>query len=147
MKFLEHGLLQLKADVTSPEAAIRCAGGLLVANGLVDERYIDAMIASYHTNGAYFVIAPHIAIPHARPEDGARESGVSFVPLAHPIAFGSSANDPVDLVFGLAAHSGSEHLKLIQRIVALLNDARCVEALRAMDNPIEMESLIKGVRA
>ncbi|WP_291288242.1 PTS sugar transporter subunit IIA [Enorma sp.] len=145
MKLLEPNLIRLKVDAATPDEAIRAAGSLLVQSGLAERRYIDAMVSSFHGNGAYFVIAPHIAIPHARPEEGALESGISFVSLARPLSFGSEANDPVDLVFGLAAHSGDEHLQLIKKIVELLGNARYVEALRSMERPDEMNELLKEV--
>lgn len=73
------------------------------------------MVESYHENGAYFVIAPQIAIPHARPTDGVENSAVSLVVLKDGVNFGHAANDPVRLVFGLAATSSEAHLKVIQK--------------------------------
>src|SRR5699024_366708 len=83
--------------------------------------YIDAMIESYNNNGAYFVLSPKIALPHARPEDGVNEASVSLVKLLNPVKFGHTTNDPVHLVFGLGATTGDEHLKILQKMTKLLN--------------------------
>ncbi len=46
-------------------------------------------------NSAHIVIAPGIALPHARPEDGVIDSTVAVVRLAEPVNFGNEDNDPV----------------------------------------------------
>src|SRR5699024_2839414 len=84
--------------------------------------YIEAMIQAYKKNGPYFVLAPHIAIPHARPVDGVNEASVSLVRLEQPLEFGHDSNDPVQMVFGLGASSNEEHLTVLLKLTTLLND-------------------------
>lgn len=144
MRFLEEELVALNVTVTSAEAAIREAGKLLHQASLVEERYIDAMIASFHSNGPYIVLAPQIAIPHARPEDGVKEACVSLLKLAEPIRFGHSTNDPVKLVFALGASSSEAHLALLQKLVTLLMDPQNVERLEIAKNYQEVKNIIGG---
>ncbi len=107
---------------TSADDAIRQAGQALCASGACSERYIEAMIESFHQFGPYFVIAPGLAMPHARPEDGAVAPQISLVRLKEPVEFGHAENDPVQLVLGLSATSSDQHVLLIQKIVTLLGD-------------------------
>lgn len=142
MKFLEESLVGINTEVSSPKEAIEAAGKLLLNQGLIEESYIQAMVDSYQKNGAYFVLAPHVALPHARPEDGVKEASVSFVQLKSPIEFGSQSNDPVRLVFALGASSSEEHLQILQKLSQLLGDPVKLEKLTKVKNYQEIKELI-----
>lgn len=66
--------IELDVEVESPVDAIRAAGNLLVKTESASSDYVDAMVASYEKLGPYIVLAPHIAIPHARPEHGVKNN-------------------------------------------------------------------------
>ena len=141
MNYLEEDIVAFNVTVSDAKAAIREAGELLVKGGVVEKTYVDAMVKSYEDNGPYFVIAPGVAIPHARPEDGALESAVSLVKLKEPINFGNAANDPVTLVFGLSASNGEEHLATIQRIAKFLKNKETIAKLQDIDTYESLERL------
>jgi PTS system ascorbate-specific IIA component len=130
MKYLENNMIALDVEAKTPEQAIRAAGDLLVASGAAESSYVDAMVESYRTKGPYFILAPHIAIPHAKPEQGVHEASVSFVRLRMPVSFGHKTNDPVTLVFALGSASNDEHIALLQKLTLMLNDAGNIEALK-----------------
>ena len=130
MKFLQDELIELDADAGTPEEAIRAAGSLLTSLGAASAAYTEAMLDSYRERGPYFVIAPGIALPHAKAESGVFEAAVSFVRLRRPVAFGHRTNDPVDLVFALVSASGADHIAMLRKLTLLLNDPKRVEALR-----------------
>jgi PTS system ascorbate-specific IIA component len=143
MKFLNESLIAIDAQSTTAEEAIRQAGDLLMAVGSVEDRYIEAMVQSFHKNGPYFVISPGIAMPHARPEDGVTESSVSLIKLKHNVRFGNTTNDPVSLVFGIGATSGAEHLSLLQKLTHLLNSKETTTALLNAQSTSEIQSIIE----
>lgn len=97
-------------------------GDLLTAGGFADNRYTTAILDSFRSHGAYFVIAPGIALPHARPEQGARRTGISILTLTRPVDFGNAANGPADLLIGLAATSSDDHIELLQELVVKLSE-------------------------
>src|SRR5699024_11659395 len=99
---------------------------ILLKEGVIESTYIEAMIQAYKKNGPYFVLAPHIAILHARPEDGVNEASVSLVRLEQPIELGHDSNDHVQMVFRLGASSNDEHLSVLRKLTTLLNDAERV---------------------
>lgn len=144
MRFLDEKLVALEVPVDTPEAAIREAGKLLFQNGLITENYLEAMVASYLKNGPYIVLAPHIALPHARPEDGVKEACVSLIQLKHPIRFGHKTNDPVSLVFALGATTGELHLQLLQRLSMILGNAGNVRKLIDARDYQTMKTVIGG---
>jgi PTS system ascorbate-specific IIA component len=130
MKYMENNMIAVDVDAETPEQAIRAAGDLLVASGAVEPSYVDAMVESYRTKGPYFILAPHIALPHAKTEAGVHEASVSFVRLRTPVSFGHAINDPVSLVFALGSASNQEHIALLQKLTLLLNDPGNIEALK-----------------
>ena len=108
---MDEGLISLKSEkIHSSKEAIMEAGKLLLKNGNIEENYIDKMIESYEKNGAYIVIAPRIAMPHASYKDGVIKAGFSILTLKEPVVFGNKENDPVDVIIGLATGSNDEHI-------------------------------------
>lgn len=114
--------IQLDVPVDSPEQAILAAGNALLASHACTQEYVQAMLDNFHHFGPYFVIAPGLAMPHARPEQGALTPQISFIRLRQPVSFGHSDNDPVTLVLGLSATGQDQHIQLIQQLVTLLGD-------------------------
>lgn len=146
MNFLEKNLIKLGVEVNNAEEAITAAGQLLLDEELIKPSYIEAMKQAYQKNGPYFVLAPQIAIPHARPEDGVNEAAVSLVQLKEPISFGHTINDPVRLVFGLGAASSSDHLTLLRRLTTLLNDTSNIDQLLQATTVDDIKKVIEMER-
>lgn len=144
MPFLSEEIVSISQTFQSAEEAIQAAGKLLVRAGYVEESYVTAMIESYRENGAYFVITPKVAIPHARFENGVKQAAVSLVVLREPVVFKHPTNDPVSLVFGLAATSSEEHLEVIKKIVQLLSDPQNIEALIQAKSYQKISRILEG---
>lgn len=77
--------LQQTAE-TWQEAITKAAQPLLDQNA-IQKGYVEAMIQSVDQNGPYIVIAPQVAIPHARPEDGVNELSMSLMSFERPVFF------------------------------------------------------------
>ncbi|HWO76192.1 MAG TPA: PTS sugar transporter subunit IIA [Bacillus sp. (in: firmicutes)] len=144
MRFLDESLVALDVEVTSSYEAIKAAGALLVNERVVEETYVEAMLQSYQKNGPYFVLAPKVALPHARPEDGVKEASVSFIRLKNPVEFGSKLNDPVKFVFALGASSSDEHIQILQKLTLLLNDPTNLEQLELAISYQDIKKIIGG---
>jgi len=123
------GSISVGVEVSSREQAISAAGELLVASGRTTDAYTDAMLAVLAELGPYFVIAPSIAIAHARPSEAVLSAGLSLAVLAQPVVFGNEANDPVGLVFGLCALDHDSHLQVLSQLAEVLTDAERVNSL------------------
>lgn len=100
------------------------------------------MVANYREFGPYFVIAPGLAMPHARPEQGAMEAQFSLIRLREPVAFNHAENDPVQVVLGLSATSSERHIQLIQHMVTLLADDSNLHTLMNSRDPEQLYRLI-----
>ena len=111
------------------EEAVEKAARPLVEDGSIEPRYVDGMIRTVKELGPYIVIAPGIAIAHARPEEGANKTALGLAILRDPVPFGNKANDPVRLVITLAAPSNAQHVKALGRMVELLSDPSCSDGI------------------
>jgi len=101
------------------QEAVREAGKLLLESGAVTPEYIEAMVKVAEELGPYIAIAPGIALPHASAEAGAKQTALSLIKLVAPVNFGNPDNDPVRLVFGLAAVDHTAHIVALQALAEL----------------------------
>lgn len=143
MKLAEilRGHVKLDIPATNWEEAVRRAGALLESNGDVLPSYTEAMVRVVRELGPYAVIAPGVALPHARPEDGVLKSCLGVVRLSTPVEFGSTANDPVDLVFPFGATRGSMHIEVLAALARFLAQPDRVRALREARTEQEVLSI------
>ncbi len=110
------------------EAVIRHGGQLMVDAGFIEPTYTEAMIDVVRDMGPYIVLAPGLAMPHARPEMGAKQVGTALVTLEKPIDFGSPENDPVSVAVFLCAPNKDEHIQLLTDIATLFEDEEFLDA-------------------
>ncbi|HEY8394599.1 MAG TPA: PTS sugar transporter subunit IIA [Thermaerobacter sp.] len=143
-EWLPAEAIGLDVEATSWEDAVREAGRLLVATGAASPAYAEAMVETVKALGPYIVIAPGIAMPHARPEAGALRAGLSFVRLRRPVTFGHEANDPVDLIFGMAATASDAHVEMMAALAEALSDPGRLARLRAAGTPQEVRDILDG---
>lgn len=141
---LTTDLIRVGFHANDRDEAVRSSGELLVRNGLAQPKYIDAMLKNVEVNGTYIVIAPGIAMPHARPEEGALDIGFSITTLDEPVIFGHPQNDPVQIVIGLCAIDHQTHLTALAELVEILMETKNVTAILEAKTPETIMNLIKG---
>lgn len=138
----------LNDDVQSPEEALRAIGNVMLSCGSISPLYIDNMITSYHDMGPYFVIAPGIAIAHAKPDESVLNNDFALMVCPHGVRF-NSHNDPVYLVFGLCATSAHNHLEGLVTLSEILSDDHVVSNMKQATSVESILNLIapfqKGV--
>lgn len=135
-------MILVEAVARDWKEAVTIAGKLLVENGRAKEMYIDAMIRTVEELGPYSVIAPGVAIPHARPEDGAVKPGFSIVVLKEPVYFGSP-NDPVHVVIGFTAVDKTSHIGALQTLAVLLSSEEFIESIKRVRSKDDVKRVIK----
>ena len=134
--------VMVDAEASDWVEAVRLAGFLLYRGNKVKEEYVEAMIRTTKELGPYAVIAPGVAIPHARPEDGAIDVGFSIVVLKKPVKFGSP-NDPVYIVIGFSAIDRKTHLKALQQLANLLSKPEFIERLKKARSPADVKEVVR----
>jgi len=137
--------VQLKVHADDWEDAIRVAAQPLVDSDNITDGYVNAMIQSVKKLGPYIVIAPGLALGHARPSAAVHRTGFAIATLRDPVKFGNKDNDPVDLIVILASVSDTDHLALLQKIVAFLNEPSNLRVLRNATTSVEAQKIVNQI--
>ncbi|NBS86131.1 MAG: PTS sugar transporter subunit IIA [Micrococcales bacterium] len=139
---LAEGSISVRATASNWKQAIELAGDALVTSKRTTTQYTEAMIQAFEELGPYMVIAPGIALAHARPSEAVLGTGLSLITLSEPVVFGSEANDPVRLVIGLAAVDHDSHIDLMAALSDLLMDVMKVNMLLQAENVEQVRELL-----
>ncbi|MFA9428880.1 PTS sugar transporter subunit IIA [Egicoccus sp. AB-alg2] len=124
--------------------AIRVACDPLVEREAVSEHYPQRCIEMVEEHGPYIVLAPGIALAHARPEDGALRLAVAATTLTEPVAFGHEDNDPVDLVFAFGSPDRDQHVGLLSALATALLGG-LADRLRAAEDDEALQAALAEV--
>lgn len=124
-----EGSILIKDSVDNRSSAIELAGELLVQSGKAKYSYVASMLEAVERFGPYIVIAPGIALAHGKPSEDVIETGLSLLVLKQAIEFQHSQNDPVQLVFGLAATDHESHIETMAMLAEVLSDQERVNSL------------------
>jgi PTS system ascorbate-specific IIA component len=139
---LSAAAIALNESQPNREAVVRRSGELLAAGGRVDPEYTDAMLAALEEFGPYIVLAPGVALAHARPTHAVHGVAFSVLTLDPPVAFGHAENDPVRLVIGMAAPDDESHIEALRQLAELLGNDAQRERLMAATTAQEVLALI-----
>lgn len=149
LELLSHELITQTDSVTNWQEAIRLAAQPLLKNQSIEASYIDGMIESVNELGAYIVLAPKVAVPHASPDKGVNNLGMSLLQLQEPVSFDlEGKGDPekeVQLVFVLAAVDTSSHLQALQELSLILEDDDNVDRIVEAKNKNEILAIISQI--
>ena len=139
---LPASAVELGATADDWRSAVRLAGLALERSGAAQPAYADEMVRMIEEHGPYVVIAPGLALAHARPGPAVVADGLSVVTLATPVAFGHPHNDPVSVVLGLAIAPGGDHLGAVAGIANVFNDSDAIEALASATTVDEVHGIM-----
>src|ERR1700710_1569131 len=106
----------LGVEVTDWRSAVRAAGAALTGSGCAEPAYSDEMIRMIEEHGPYVVIAPGLALAHARPGPTVLKDGIAVVTLATSVNFGHPYNDPVSVIVALAVVSSEAQIALVAEL-------------------------------
>ncbi len=136
---LTEDFIQFEEEVSTWEDAITKSSKPLLDKGFIEQSYVDAMIDSVKEHGPYIVIAPNIALPHARPEAGSNKVGFSILKLDKPVAFSKEDDHKAQLLIALSCVDSTTHLEILQSIVTILSDE---EKNNAIFNAKKVEEIL-----
>lgn len=122
--------------------AVSYAGNILLKNEKIEERYIKGMIDVVKEMGPYIVMVPGVAMPHARPEAGAKSLGLSVITLKNPVSFGEGEDNSVSVIFALCAKESKTHLELLQDLSYILDEPDIVSMSKACSTKEELIKLL-----
>ncbi len=134
--------IQFVEQLQDWKSAINTAAQPLIASGAMTSAYPAAIISGKESLGPYFVLAPQIAMPHARPEEGALALGLSVLMVRAGVNFDADENDPVRLLFMFSAPDSYSHLEMISQLAELLSDDAMMAQLLNATSKQQLISLL-----
>ena len=139
---LPQSAIVIAAAAADWRAAVTLAGDALARSGAATPRYSREMIRMIEEHGPYVVIAPGLALAHARPGPEVLADGLSIVTLAEPVSFGHPHNDPVRVILGLAVTAAAQHLAAVAAVANVFNDSTAIADLAAATSADEVQRIM-----
>lgn len=136
--------IQIVDSVSDWKKAIRLSAQPLLAKETITEEYVEAIFKSHQELGPYYVLAPGLAMPHARPEQGAIKNGLSLLHIKQGVSFNADENDPIYVVIMLCALSGDEHINMITALAEIFSDDERLSALLKASTMETIQTVING---
>lgn len=128
MKLLKQENVQICDNANDWRDAIKISVLPLEKGGYVKSCYKEGIIENIEKLGPYIIIAEHIALPHARAEQGAIETQISITLFRNDIEF-NGKESTARLFVTLAAKDNNSHLDALMQISELLSDEAVVNKM------------------
>lgn len=139
--------VMLGAPASDWRAAVALAGEALERSGATTHDYTARMAQVIDEFGAYVVIAPGLALVHARPGPDVLADGLAVVTLQAPVTFGHPHNDPVGVVIGLAVCDPDAHVTSVAGLANVFNDPAAIPALAAAQSVERVQQIMAAGEA
>ena len=143
-EIIKKEAILLDYETESWEEAVLQAGTLLNKSGLAEMRYAEQMVKTVKEYGAYMIVAPGFAIPHANAEFGAKGTGISFLRLKDSVVFPNKEDNPVKVLIAVVADDKELHLQTFGKIAEKILDANSREKLITSENIDEIYDFLNG---
>lgn len=128
-------IVKVLDNVNDYKEAIKITCDTLQKRDSINDSYYEAILNKIEEFGSYFCIAPKIAMPHARPEDGALKTDLCLLKLNKPVDF---LGKEVSLFFTLSAVDSSSHLEIMQKVAKVCMDQNKLNTILNLNNEKEI---------
>lgn len=123
------------------EEAIKIASKPLIDDMSITGKYVDAMINNIKKYGTYIIVAPKVAMPHSRPEDGVNKNALALLKINEGVIF-DEEEEKINLIFILGAVDNSSHIETLTELMNILDDEEKIEKLIKAKSINEIMELI-----
>lgn len=138
--------IRLGATAATWREAVLQAADVLAEVGAVTPKYGERMLRVIDTFGPYVVVAPGVALVHARPDVDVRENAAALLTFPDGVSFGHSEHDPVRAVVALAVRRPEDHVKIIAVLAKSIDREGALEWLLERDDPVDLaDAIIEAV--
>ncbi|AXI10528.1 transcription antiterminator BglG [Oceanobacillus zhaokaii] len=142
-ELLTEDMIHFTSESLDWHHAISMAAEPLVNAESVEERYVDAMIKNVEEIGTYIHVGKGIAIPHARPEEGVKEIGMSFLRTKKPVLLLDKEEHAIDVFICIAAVDNESHLKALASLTKILADDTLLREIKEAETSEQIIEIIK----
>lgn len=142
MDFFDRESIAIYSSADDWSQAIDLSMKNILERKYITPDYIQAIKDTTREIGPYYLLAPGIAMPHARPECGALHTALSFTLLRQGVSF-DAESPPVRLLIGLAAKDSDSHIEAIQALSEMLCEDEVIDELFNAKNTEELINIIQ----
>jgi transcriptional antiterminator/mannitol/fructose-specific phosphotransferase system IIA component (Ntr-type) len=140
-EFILPDYITTRKSVGSWEEAIRISSEPLIQKGHIEPKYVEAMLHRT-SEDPYIVIGSNIAIPHAAPEEGVNEVGMSLLKLEDGVTFTSEYK--INLIIVIAAVDKQKHIHALMQLMKLAGSESDRNRVIQSDSVEEIHEIIKS---
>ncbi|EPH95647.1 phosphoenolpyruvate-dependent sugar phosphotransferase system, EIIA 2 [Enterococcus faecalis 13-SD-W-01] len=142
-ELLTEEMIQLTERQEDWESAIRLAADPLKKTNKITEEYVQAMIDRVEKYGAFIHIGEYTALPHARPEEGVNQVGMSLLKVDESVNLIDDPKHPIKLFICLAAIDNDAHLRALANLTKLLSNKENLKDLLQATTKKEILAIIQ----
>lgn len=124
-KYLKDNILIVQ-NVENWRDGVNKSGEILLNKDYINRNYIDATIKNIEKLGNYIILTDDVAMPHARPEDGVKKTGISLLIIKKGVNF---LGENVNLIFTLASKDNSSHIEIIRELSMIIDNENLIKKL------------------
>lgn len=137
------GIVITSEENLSVDVALELTCSTLLENGKIETSYLDAIKQKHKDIGAYYVLAPKIAMPHARPEDGVKEAALQVTVFKNGVDLESADNGDVFFAVTLAAMDSDSHINTIMALSELFQNDDDIDNIISAQSVEEIIEIVK----
>lgn len=125
-EMLKRENVQIVESCADWKDSIHVAVQPLVDGGYVTPAYIDGIIENAEKYGPYFVLAPDLALLHARPEQGVVKQQLAVTVCRHGVVY-KEDQVPTRVLVTLAAENPNDHIDVMRVLATMFADPANIE--------------------
>lgn len=114
--------VNISDEILKWEDAIILSAKPLMDSGYIGKDYLDAIFKNIDKFGPYFDFGFGVAVPHARPEFGVKNTGVSLLKLNHKVNLINSFAHPIELIVTFCSVDYTSHINILKEISSIFGD-------------------------
>ena len=143
MELLQKENVRIFEKAADWKDAVRRSVLPLEKGGYVTPDYKEGVITNVEQMGPYICLAPHVALPHARPEQGAVKTQRAVTLFREEVEFNGFDRDDAkaNLFVTLAASDNNSHLDVLMEISEILQDDEKMEKILQAADEDELYNL------
>lgn len=125
---LKRENVRILPEVADWQQAVQISIDPLIEGGYVEQRYVDGVFENTEKYGPYYVLAPDLALIHARAEQGVISRQLAVTVLRKPIRFSPDGYE-VRLLIALAAEDPKSHTQCLKQLAGIIGDEERMEKI------------------
>lgn len=140
--YLKNGHIIICEQECDWKTAISLSCQPLLADGSIDQTYIDSIIHDQAHRGLSMFLADDIVLAHSAIENGVHHLDVALTLFQHPVTFvnGQQAR----IILSLCAEDQTKHIRLLKDVLNIFSKKKTKEHLLSLKDPKEVYAYLKS---